>query len=64
MIYKLEKDKIIVTDKSQFNPKHILECGQVFRFGTDEQGNYFVISKDFKATIFEKENWLLSGLKL
>ncbi len=56
MIYKLEKDKIIVTDKSQFNPKHILECGQVFRFGTDEQGNYFVISKDFKATIIEKEN--------
>lgn len=56
MIYKLENNKIIVTDKTQFNPKHILECGQVFRFGKDENDNYFVISKDSKATIVEKEN--------
>ena len=41
MIYKIENDRIKVTDKSQFNPKHILECGQVFRFGKDENNNYF-----------------------
>lgn len=56
MIYKLENNIIKVLDKTQFNPKHILECGQVFRFGIDENNNYYVISKSFKATIIEKEN--------
>ena len=56
MIYKLENDIIKVLDKSQFNPEHILECGQVFRYGKDENNNYFVISKNNKATIIEKEN--------
>lgn len=56
MIYKLENSIIKVFDKTQFNPKHILECGQVFRYGTDENGNYFVISKDNKATIIERDN--------
>ena len=56
MIYKIEDNKIIVFDKTQFNPKHILECGQVFRFGKDENNHYFVISKDKKATIIETEN--------
>lgn len=53
MIYKIKNGKIIVTDKSQFNPEHILECGQVFRFGKDENNNYFVMSKNHKATIIE-----------
>ena len=56
MIYKIENDIIKVLDKSQFNPEHILECGQVFRYGKDENNNYFVISKNNKATIIEKEN--------
>lgn len=56
MIYKIENKNIIVLDKTQFNPKHILECGQVFRFGKDDNNNYFVISKDKKATITEKDN--------
>lgn len=54
-IYQLKNNIIYVLDKTQFNPKHILECGQVFRFGKDENGNYFVISKDQKATIVETE---------
>lgn len=56
MIYRIENKKIIVLDKTQFNPKHILECGQVFRYGTDANGNYYVYSKRYKATIVEKEN--------
>ena len=56
MIYELKNNIIYVYDKNQFNPKHILECGQVFRFGKDESGNYFVISKDQKATIIETES--------
>ena len=54
MIYKLENNIIKVLDKSQFNPTHILECGQVFRYGKDKNDNYFVISKNYKATIIEK----------
>lgn len=56
MIYQLENNIIKVFDKTQFNPEHILECGQVFRYGKDENDNYFVISKKYKATIVEKEN--------
>ena len=55
--YEVIDDDIYVYDKSQFNAKHILECGQVFRYGIDENGNYFVISNRFKATIFEEENY-------
>lgn len=56
MIYKLENNLIKVYDKTQFNPKHILECGQVFRFGIDKNNNYYVISKGNKATIIEKND--------
>lgn len=57
MIYEIKDNTIIVKDKTQFNPKHILECGQVFRFGLDEDNNYYVISKNHKATIIEQENF-------
>ena len=56
MIYKIENNIIKVFDKNQFNPKHILECGQIFRFGKDENNNYYVISLDQKATIIEKDD--------
>ena len=56
MIYEIKNDIIKVLDKSQFNPEHILECGQVFRYGKDSNNNYFVISKNNKATIIEKES--------
>lgn len=56
MIYKIKDNVIFVYDKTQFNPKHILECGQVFRFGKDANGNYFVISKCNKATIIEEKD--------
>ena len=54
MIYEIKNNIIYVTDKSQFNPKHILECGQVFRFGKNDNGDYFVLSKNHKATIIEQ----------
>lgn len=55
MFYEIENKIIKVYDKTQFNPEHILECGQVFRYGKNENNNYFVISKNHKATIIEKE---------
>ena len=57
MIYKIENNDILVYDKTQFNPKHILECGQVFRFGIDKNQNYYVISKNKKATIIEHDKY-------
>lgn len=54
MIYEVKNNIILVKDKLQFNPEHILECGQIFRFGKDENNNYFVLSKNNKATIIEK----------
>lgn len=59
MIYEIKNNDILVYDKTQFNPKHILECGQVFRFGIDENQNYYVISKDKKATIIESDDYYI-----
>ena len=59
MIYEIKEKDIYVYDKTQFNIKHILECGQVFRFGLDENKNYYVISKDKKATIIETDDYYI-----
>ncbi len=56
MEYIIKNNIIYIHDRTQFNPKHILECGQVFRFGKDKNNNYFVISKNNKATIIETDN--------
>lgn len=55
MIYKKLKNEIIIIDKSQFNPTHILECGQVFCFKKDEEG-YSVFPQDKFAKIIEKDD--------
>lgn len=56
MIYEIKNNIVCVYDKTQFNPKHILECGQVFRFGKDNDDNYYVLSKNHKAIIIEKQS--------
>ena len=56
MEYKIEKDKIVIIGKEDFNPEHILECGQVFSFFKNENGNYVVLSTDKKAVILENED--------
>lgn len=53
LTYKLENNKIIISGKDDFNPKHILECGQIFRFYINNSGNYVVHSLDKKAEIEE-----------
>ena len=51
MKYKVDGDKIFVLDSSEFNPKHICECGQMFRFKALEGGAYIVQSSSFVAKI-------------
>ncbi|MBZ2174889.1 8-oxoguanine DNA glycosylase [Schnuerera sp. xch1] len=47
MNYKIiEKDnKIILKDMKNFEPKHIFECGQAFRWHVEEDGSYTAIHK-------------------
>ncbi|HBB44790.1 MAG TPA: hypothetical protein DCZ34_01525 [Clostridiales bacterium] len=56
MNYKVLDDKIVVYDKNCFNAKHILECGQIFRFKQLANDDYVVFSGDKKAQILEKQN--------
>lgn len=39
-----EKDKLIIKELDNFNPKHIFECGQAFRWIANEDGSYTNIS--------------------
>ena len=54
MKYKITDDKIFVYDKSQFNPKHILECGQIFRYQKRDDGSFVVFSGNKIALISEQ----------
>lgn len=54
-IYKFVKDGILIIDKSQFNPTHILECGQVFCYKKDGE-RYVVMPGDKRAEIYENAN--------
>jgi len=54
--YVKTQKTIIINNKENFNPKHILECGQIFRFLINKSGNYVVFSKDLRAEIEETTN--------
>lgn len=56
MKYNIIDNKIIIYGKEDFCPKHICECGQMFRFFQDDCGNYVVISSDKIAKIVETES--------
>lgn len=46
MKYKIEekRNKIILKDIEHFNPKHIFECGQAFRWDREEDGSYTTVA--------------------
>ncbi len=52
MKYTIEKDRIKIFDKTDFNPEHILECGQVFSYSKGEC-IYKVFPADKYAEIVE-----------
>ena len=54
-MYKIDKQKIIIENKNDFIAKHILECGQIFRYEL-QNNDYVVYSLDKKAKIIENEN--------
>ncbi len=52
MEYKLKANQIEIVGKEEFNPSHILECGQIFCYEKHEN-SWVVLSADKKAEIFE-----------
>lgn len=55
MKYEILKNRIIIHSKEDFNPQHILECGQIFAYEKNGD-NYSVFSAAYSAEIIEKEN--------
>lgn len=41
-----EKNKLILKDVDSFDPKHIFECGQAFRWTVEEDESYTIIAHD------------------
>ena len=50
MRYVIDGNKILINDTSEFCPKHILECGQVFRYLNSSSG-YKIFSKNLFCSL-------------
>ncbi|WP_353093048.1 DNA glycosylase [Tissierella praeacuta] len=50
-----EKDRIILKDMKNFDPKHIFECGQAFRWTVEEDNSYTTVAYG-KVLNVKKEN--------
>ncbi len=64
MDYKIkeEKNKIILKDMDDFDPKHIFECGQAFRWAREDDGSYTTIAYGRSLNIKkDKNNIILNG---
>ena len=57
-----EDDKIILKDIKDFNPKHIFECGQAFRWSVEEDKSYTTIAYGKKINVKrQKDDIILSN---
>ena len=52
MKYEISCGKILISDTSEFSPKHILECGQVFRYLNSISGYKIFSKKSFCSLIY------------
>ncbi len=55
MIYRIEDNRIIITVTEDFNPQHILDCGQVFRYIKTDTG-YKIFSKNLFCILIYQNN--------
>ena len=58
MNYDIEKGKIIVHDLESFDIRHILECGQVFRYKKLGTNCYEVYTLNHKATLTRQKTYV------
>lgn len=49
-------NSIIIKDLSCFNIRHILECGQIFRYLEQSDGSFRVFSKDKSAVVIQERD--------
>ncbi len=57
MNIKLQQNKILITNPDSFDIKHILECGQIFRY--KNMGEYYVVySLDKRAKIYTYQDYV------
>ncbi len=52
MLYEKQDNGILIKDTSEFVPKHILECGQVFRYLNSNLGYKIFSKKSFCSLIY------------
>src|SRR5699024_11765710 len=58
--YKVLDDKIILNNVESFNPEHIFECGQAFRWYREDDGSYTTIAyKKILNVLLEDENTVI-----
>lgn len=58
--YKVLDDKIILNNVDSFNPEHIFECGQAFRWYREDDGSYTTIAyKKILNVLLEDENTVI-----
>ena len=50
-----ENNKIIIKDMEDFEPKHIFECGQCFRWYIEDDGSYTTIHLGKILNVIKKE---------
>ena len=55
----LKEQTYIITNIKSFEPKHIFECGQCFRWNEDEKGEYVGVIKDGVLKVKKQENDIL-----
>lgn len=54
--YNEIENEIEIIGKEEFNPKHILECGQFFRYKKIDEKTYELVSGNHLITIIETDN--------
>ena len=60
LVYKdLKEQSYIIKNPKSFEPKHIFECGQCFRWNEDENGDYIGVIKDGVLKVKKQENDIL-----
>ncbi len=59
----MKEQEYILKNEKEFEPKHIFECGQCFRWNKQEDGSYIGVIKDGVLKIIkDKNNIIIKGL--
>lgn len=59
MEYKVKNKNIIIKNNNDFNPKHIFECGQAFRWKKVEDNSYTCIAKGRVLNVFQQKDEII-----